>query len=260
MPRPLVARLLFSLNTLWIAHASRRLDARTCPPCQRQLPLTKLEYLLAVHVLVLTLSKGGNARFRSTPPERRGWCLFQGHRYPANLNSLYEPKVHRALGCYLLRAISQTLSKPSGRGYVVRPSQGRESEQFRCTLAQPGLGAEPQGLCGRQRPSASIWPTAKIYHVCPPDHLRGPTTMWDRDLQNQPFGPPIDDFAPAHLIEAIEASTRAFLLALGHAGGAEERDEPDLQWVSGVPRSPITTVLCAPPHPGVLRCRNRGIA
>jgi hypothetical protein len=57
--------------------------------------------------------------------------------------------------------------------------------------------------------------------------------MQDRDLRQQPFGPPRNDLAPASLIEAIEANTRAFLLALGRAGGAEERDDHDLQWVIG---------------------------
>jgi hypothetical protein len=57
--------------------------------------------------------------------------------------------------------------------------------------------------------------------------------MGDREFQRQPFGPPRDDFAPVSLIEAIEANTREFLLALGRAGGAEERDDPDLQWVIG---------------------------
>jgi hypothetical protein len=57
--------------------------------------------------------------------------------------------------------------------------------------------------------------------------------MHERDLPEQPFDPPLDDLAPTSLIRAIEANTRAFLLALGRAGGAEERDDPSIQWVIG---------------------------
>jgi GNAT superfamily N-acetyltransferase len=57
--------------------------------------------------------------------------------------------------------------------------------------------------------------------------------MSDRQPEQQPFGPPRDDLAPASLIEAIEANTREFLLALGRAGGGEERDDPNLHWVIG---------------------------
>ncbi len=38
--------------------------------------------------------------------------------------------------------------------------------------------------------------------------------------------------APA-LVEAIEANTAEFLLALGRAGGGEERDEPRIAWTIG---------------------------
>jgi hypothetical protein len=41
------------------------------------------------------------------------------------------------------------------------------------------------------------------------------------------------DFTRPALIEAIEANTNEFLLALGRAGGGEERDEPAIQWIIG---------------------------
>ena len=47
--------------------------------------------------------------------------------------------------------------------------------------------------------------------------------------------------APA-LVAAIEANTREFLLALGRAGGAEERADPQLHWVIG--GSPIDYHNC----------------
>src|SRR6476660_7901346 len=63
--------------------------------------------------------------------------------------------------------------------------------------------------------------------------VRRTIAMHERDLPDQPFGPPLDDLAPTVLSEAIEANTRAFLLALGRAGGAEERNDPSIQWVIG---------------------------
>jgi GNAT superfamily N-acetyltransferase len=50
------------------------------------------------------------------------------------------------------------------------------------------------------------------------------------------------DRSPAAMVEAIEGNTVAFLLALGRAGGGEERDEPGIQWVIG--GSPIAYHNC----------------
>lgn len=41
------------------------------------------------------------------------------------------------------------------------------------------------------------------------------------------------DLSPSALVHAIEANTAAWLLALGRAGGGEERDDPSVQWVIG---------------------------
>jgi GNAT superfamily N-acetyltransferase len=43
----------------------------------------------------------------------------------------------------------------------------------------------------------------------------------------------LTDLAPAALIRAIEENTTAFLLALGHAGGGDERDDSEITWTIG---------------------------
>lgn len=50
------------------------------------------------------------------------------------------------------------------------------------------------------------------------------------------------DSAASRAIRAIEANTAEFLLALGRAGGAEQRNEPHIQWVIG--GSPIDYHNC----------------
>lgn len=52
----------------------------------------------------------------------------------------------------------------------------------------------------------------------------------------------LTDLSPESLSGAIEANAVEFLLALGRAGGAEERDEPGLHWVIG--GSPIAYHNC----------------
>jgi hypothetical protein len=53
---------------------------------------------------------------------------------------------------------------------------------------------------------------------------------------------PLHDFSAKSLVHAIEANTIEFLLALGRAAGAEERNEPQIQWVIG--GSPIDYHNC----------------
>src|SRR5438105_15945680 len=56
------------------------------------------------------------------------------------------------------------------------------------------------------------------------------------------MGERVEGFSAAALVEAIEGNAREFLLALGRAAGAEERDEPAIQWVIG--GSPIAYHNC----------------
>lgn len=58
-------------------------------------------------------------------------------------------------------------------------------------------------------------------------------------MQSDAIAPTSD---PARLTPAIEANLAELLLALGRAGGAEERDEPSIQWVIG--GSPIDYHNC----------------
>src|SRR5438105_3898732 len=56
------------------------------------------------------------------------------------------------------------------------------------------------------------------------------------------MGERVEGFSAAALVEAIEGNAREFLLALGRAAGAEERDEPSMQWIIG--GSPIAYHNC----------------
>src|ERR671925_163129 len=49
---------------------------------------------------------------------------------------------------------------------------------------------------------------------------------------HSPF-PALGDLSPDEIAAAIEQNDAAFLLALGRAGGGEERDDPRLRWVIG---------------------------
>lgn len=63
---------------------------------------------------------------------------------------------------------------------------------------------------------------------------------------------PLEDRSTTSLVKAIEENAVEFLLALGRAGGAEERNEPQIQWVIG--GSPIdyhNAVVRADLAPGV---------
>ncbi|MDQ5854439.1 MAG: N-acetyltransferase, partial [Chloroflexota bacterium] len=53
---------------------------------------------------------------------------------------------------------------------------------------------------------------------------------------------PLEDLSTTSLVKAIEENAVEFLLALGRAGGAEERNEPQIQWVIG--GSPIDYHNC----------------
>ena len=53
---------------------------------------------------------------------------------------------------------------------------------------------------------------------------------------------PLEDLSATSLVKAIEENAAEFLLALGRAGGAEERNEPQILWVIG--GSPIDYHNC----------------
>ena len=66
----------------------------------------------------------------------------------------------------------------------------------------------------------------------------------------------LTDMNPDALIRAIEENTAAFLLALGRAGGGEERDDSEITWtIGGSPLSYHNAVVSRQPD---ARNRRRG--